>query len=170
MALVHQIQVFLKRKFIENKLKAKEFARESNIPYNTIFRITKAVQRNPELKTILKIADYFKCSIDEVVGRSDYISLTTKKYEFTNISTEDIGTNLRQFLNHKLKEQNLSPYKLASIIGLGDAPIYEFIKDNSSKKCLSSLFTIAIADYFKVSLDEMVGRISPTQDIDKFPE
>lgn len=63
MALIHPIQVFLKRKFIENKLKAKEFARESNIPYNTIFKITKAVQLNPELKTIRKIADYFKCSI-----------------------------------------------------------------------------------------------------------
>ncbi len=35
------------------------------------------------------------------------------------------------------------------------------MKDNGKQKTLGSAVTVALADYFQVSLDEIVGRINP---------
>jgi predicted transcriptional regulator len=74
MSLATKIKKFLEGKFEENKLKRKDFVQESKIPYSTVTRIMKAEietgrEFNPEIDTILKIADHFKCTMDEVIGR-----------------------------------------------------------------------------------------------------
>lgn len=163
MALVHQIQIFLKQKLKDNNLKRKTFAQESNILYQTVCNIINCIRANPELETILKIANYFKCSMNEVIGRNEYVSINQKDCNFQIISSEDINTNLRQFLNKKLKEKNINPYQLGITIGFGQDVIPKFLKEsNPTKKILTSIVAVALADYFQVSLDEMVGRIKPT--------
>ncbi|WP_253308315.1 MULTISPECIES: helix-turn-helix transcriptional regulator [unclassified Rickettsia] len=74
MSLATKIKKFLKEKFKEYELSRKDFAKESGVPYTTVTRIMKAEagtgrEFNPEIDTILKIADYFNCSMDEVIGR-----------------------------------------------------------------------------------------------------
>ncbi|MCC8483970.1 MAG: helix-turn-helix transcriptional regulator [Rickettsia endosymbiont of Labidopullus appendiculatus] len=157
MPLVYKIQKFLKRKFDKLNLKRKDFVQKTNISYATICKIMNLSQPNPEIGTILKIANYFKCSMDEVVGRNKYVT----QDEFIDISLSNITSNLRSFINKKLQEQNLNPYKLGRYIGFSENPIQDFIKENSTQEKLSSPITVALADYFQISLDEMVGRIKP---------
>lgn len=160
MALVYKIQEFLKRKFDELKFKRKDIVKDTNISYPTICKIMNLSQPNPEIDTILKIANYFNCPIDEVIGRNKYV--IQDKYEFIYISIEDISANLRSFINKKVQEHNLNSYKLGRYIGFSENPIQDFIKENSPQKKLSSAVTVALADYFQVSLDEMIGRVKPT--------
>ncbi|WP_375331211.1 helix-turn-helix domain-containing protein [Candidatus Tisiphia endosymbiont of Oplodontha viridula] len=167
MALVHQIQIFLTNKLKDNNLKRKTFAQESNILYQTVCNIINSIGANPELETILKIANYFKCSMNEVIGRNEYVSINQKNCNFQIISSEDINTNLRHFLNKKLKERNINPYQLGITMGFSQYVIPKFLKESNS---LSSAVTVALADYFQVSLDEMVGRIVSTKDTDKSSE
>ncbi|WP_422229878.1 helix-turn-helix domain-containing protein [Rickettsia endosymbiont of Halotydeus destructor] len=74
MSLATKIKKFLEKKFEEHNLKRKDFVQESKIPYSTVTRIMKATAEsgrefNPEIDTILKIADYFNSTMDEVIGR-----------------------------------------------------------------------------------------------------
>ena len=162
MALVHQIQIFLKQKLKGNNLKRKTFAQESNILYQTVCNIVNCIRANPELETILKIANYFKCSMNEVIGKNENFFVNQKDYNFQMISSEDINTDLKHFLNKKLKEQNINPYQLGMTIGFGQVVIPKFLKESNPKKTLGSAVAVALADYFQVSLDEMVGRIKAT--------
>ncbi|MCC8398161.1 MAG: helix-turn-helix domain-containing protein [Rickettsia endosymbiont of Labidopullus appendiculatus] len=168
MSISENIKNFLKLKFKDKKLTRKGLIQGSGIASSTLSNITKSKHYSPVLKTIITIANYFECSMDEVVGRNMYISLNIENYKFQIIDSEAIGVNLKKFLTRKLKELNLNSYKLAIELGFNEHIIADFIKENSLQQTLGSAVTIALADYFQVSLDEMVGRIKPaTADNDK---
>ena len=167
MALVHQIQEFLKKKFDELKLTRKDFAEQSGIPYSTVTNIMQGLKANPTISNILKIADYFKCSMDEVVGRNEYISLPNiESLEFYKITSSDITSNIKKFLIDKVKKQNLNLYKLGMTIGFSNNSLHSFVNSNREQKTLNSQIVVALADYFEISLDQMIGRIAPTKDTD----
>ena len=77
--LVDKIQEFLQQKSIKNKAKRKDFLQGTGIHKSTVSKIINAKQPNPELKNIIKIANYFNCSIDESLGRNNYIPLQTQQ-------------------------------------------------------------------------------------------
>ncbi|OZG32412.1 helix-turn-helix domain-containing protein [Rickettsia endosymbiont of Culicoides newsteadi] len=170
MALVNQIQIFLKDKLKTNNLKRKSFAQESNILYQTVCNIINSARANPELETILKIANYFKCSMDEVIGKNKNFFINQKDCNFQIINSEDINTNLKCFLNKKLKEQNINPYQLGITIGFGQDVIPKFLKESNPKKMFTSTVAVALSDYFQVSLDEMIGRVKPTTTVNSSDE
>jgi plasmid maintenance system antidote protein VapI len=162
MTLVKEIQKFLRLKFEELKLTRKTFSKESGIPYNNITSILNGLSSSTQMYNILKIANYFKCSMDEVVGRNQYISLpNTKSLEFYEIIPSDITSNIKRFLIDKAKKQNLNLYKLSTEIGFSNNSLHSFV-NKREQKTLDSRIAVALADYFQVSLDEMVGRIKPT--------
>jgi len=160
MALIDNVQSFLKNKLEKTNLKSKILAQKIQIPYPTFNKLINVVQLNPELVTLIKIAQYFNCTIDEIIGRVDYY-IATQDYKFNDISLEQINLNLRNFIASKLQQYNLNPYKLGRKIGFSEHPIAEFIQENSQRKRLSTAVIVALADYFKISIDEMIGRISP---------
>lgn len=45
-----------------------KLAVESNISYNTIIKIERGGIENPKIKTVIKLANALKVSIDELVG------------------------------------------------------------------------------------------------------
>ncbi|WP_341748023.1 helix-turn-helix transcriptional regulator [Candidatus Tisiphia endosymbiont of Dascillus cervinus] len=171
MTLVKEIQKFLGLKFEILKLKRRDFSEGSGIPYNNITSIMNGLRSNPQMHTILKIANYFDCSIDEVVGRSEYIPLLQVKGRFKDLSLDDINNNLKKFLKDKVVKQDINFYILGKEIGFNYS-IHNFINGSREQKNLNSQIIVALADYFQVSLDEMVGRIAPTKDTDntKFSE
>ncbi|WP_341749007.1 hypothetical protein [Candidatus Tisiphia endosymbiont of Sialis lutaria] len=61
----------------------------------------------------------------------------------------------------KLEQQKLNLYVLSKNIGSSEETLPQFMKDNGKQKTLGSAVTVALADYFQVSLDEIVGRINP---------
>lgn len=54
----------------ENGLNRKQFAEKSGIPYTTVMGWTN-LGRLPDYMALIKIADYFQCSVDFLVGRQD---------------------------------------------------------------------------------------------------
>lgn len=159
MTIANNIQLFLKQQLKENNLRKKDFAEQSTIPYSSVITIVSAGKRYPDLKNILKIANYFNCLIDEVVGRKE-ITLS-KKTNFIDISLDDINNNLKNFINNKLSEHSLKAYQLGKKCGFSEDVIVQFLKKNRAQRSLGSGVVAGIADYFKVSIDEMIGRISP---------
>ncbi|MDD9335198.1 MAG: helix-turn-helix transcriptional regulator [Rickettsiaceae bacterium] len=171
MALVYKIQEFLKKKFDELNLKRKGFARNSGIPYPTVIDITKGLKLNPTINTMLKIANYFRCSIDEVIGRNDYIILpNTRNLVFHEITAEEIITNIKRFLENEVQKQNLNLYTLSIEIGFSSGSLHRFVNGKRKQKTLDSQIAVALADHFQISLDEMIGRIASTKDTDKSSE
>lgn len=160
-----KVQQFLKLKFDQNKFDKKEFSRSSNIPYSTLCKIINGFQRNTELKTIIKIADYFNCSLDEVIGRDSISSVKLGNYR--QLTKEDIKSNLKKYLDFKLKELSLNSYQLAKKCGFSDIALYEFMKNNTNEKKLGSSVIIGLADYFHISLDEMIGRTADKVEFSK---
>lgn len=159
-----KIQRFLLHKLEENRLTKKAFSSESGIPYSTLCKTINGAQRNTDLKTIIKIVNYFNCSLDEATGRGD--GKTNKGATFKKLPSEEMGKNLKDFLNNKLSELSLNCYQLSKKCGFSDVTLYEFMQDNTRKKTLGSTVIIGLADYFGVSLDEMVGRTAVlTQDL-----
>ncbi|WP_250310540.1 helix-turn-helix domain-containing protein [Rickettsia endosymbiont of Oedothorax gibbosus] len=168
MAIVHLIQKFLKRKLLENRLTKREFSRQSGVPYNTLFQILHALRSNTNLATIIKIANYFSCSIDEVVGRKKYIS--KNNYNNNDIILSNYNFKLRNFIVYKIKEQNLNPYQLSKYLGFSETVIWQFINDDKITRTLNSSVILALADYFQVSIDEMIGRVKPTTTVNSSDE
>jgi plasmid maintenance system antidote protein VapI len=164
----NHVQKFLIQKFSDYKLKRKEFAVKLNIPYSTITNIFNTKNIIPELITLLKIANYFGCSVDKILGRTKYSK--TNLYNNIDMVLNDITGNLRNFIIDKIQEQNLNPYILSSNLSLGKTVVYDFIKENSRLKMLSTSIVIALADYFQVSIDEMIGRVKPTTAVNSSDE
>lgn len=72
----------------ENGLNRKQFAEKSEIPYTTVIGWTN-LGRLPDYMALIKIADYFQCSVDFLLGRQ-----------------EEIGYN-SAFVTYNPTEQNL---------------------------------------------------------------
>jgi len=170
MSISNNMQIFLKKQLKEKHLKRKDFIEESGIPASTVAKIIKADHSHSELKTLLKVANYFNCGIDEVTGRDDFIP--AEKVSFNKATLDETKNSIKEFIKHKLKETNLSIYQLGRKCGYSEHVLVEFMKEDNITKTLGTSVTVALADYFKVSLDKMFGRTPPThklQEITKTP-
>ena len=54
----------------ENYLNKKKFSEQSGIPYPTVVGWTK-LNRLPDYTALIKIADFFHCSVDYLMGRQE---------------------------------------------------------------------------------------------------
>jgi len=157
MILADKIQKFLKKKLTEEKLTRKDFAQKSGIPYPTVNKLINAVSLNPDFETILKIANYFNCSTNEVLKKKTK-KILLENQEFNKISTEQVVSNLKKLINEYLEKNKLNVYKLGKDIGFSEFAIFGLI--NNKNKISSTEVILALADYFEVSIDEMIGRVS----------
>lgn len=51
------------------KLSQEELARKAEITYSTLIKLESGGNDNPTAKTLIKLADAFEVSLDELVGR-----------------------------------------------------------------------------------------------------
>lgn len=65
----------------ENELNRKQFAEKCKIPYTTVAGWTN-LGRLPDFTALIKLADFFGCSIDYLAGRQG-------NYEYVSVSTEE---------------------------------------------------------------------------------
>jgi len=51
------------------KISQDQLAKKANIPFSTLVKIEAGYTPNPSMETLIKIADAFEITIDELVGR-----------------------------------------------------------------------------------------------------
>jgi transcriptional regulator with XRE-family HTH domain len=156
MSIALNIQTFLNCKIQELKITRQDFIKGSGIPASVVSGFINAIRINPTLNNVIKIADYFHCSVDEILGRTKYI-LHNKKVK--QIPYSEIVNNLLLYLRHELKIRNLSANELAYLCKIGENTILKSLSNNKKKGNLSTRSIVAIADYLDISIDKMIGRI-----------
>ena len=160
MCLSKIIQSFLQHRLAINSMSRFTLSKLSGIPYQTISKILNAKRSNYEITTLLKIADFFQCSIDEIVGRDQYIICKRTDLEFEKLQPTDISNNLKNFINTKIHLLSISPYALGLDIGFSQEVIPRFLHANNTRNILSTKMIISLANYFDISIDVMISRIA----------
>lgn len=160
MCLSKTVQSFLQRQLMANGMSRALFAKTSGIPYQTVSKVINLERSNYEIITLLKIADFFQSHIDEVVGREHYIIYKNDLIKFNKLQPADISNNLKNFIKNKIDSLSISPYKLGLNIGFSQEVLPRFLHANNIRNILSLKVIISLADYFDVSIDVMVGRVS----------
>lgn len=116
------------------------------------------------MKCVVKIANYFNCTIDEVLGRKHYsLPLDIDK----TMTYNDIVNNIYAHIRYRLKAQNITSNKLSQLCGIGENTILKSLKEHDTKGNLGTKILAAIADYFDVSIDDMAKRLIHHQDLIK---
>lgn len=134
----------LKNLLDENNLSYKSFATDINISAS---RITDYVNGNklPSVKNLIKIADYFKCSADFLLGR-DYEN-PDKQY-ITPAPFNERLLFLKNFFNFTNKQ----------IYGKAEITKSRYFDWLSGKRQPSVDNIIKLADLFDCSVDFVIGR------------
>ncbi len=168
--LSHKIQEFLQHKLQEVGMSKKELAVKAHTAYSVILELSKGYKTNPELKTLKSIADTLNTSIDEMCGRDiKYYKGTT---EFRDITDKEAIVNLKNAIKDYLSQTGLTPHKLGRLAGFSSMSVSSFVGDTPKKNTLGSAIVVGVADYFEVSIDEMIGRTLSriSAQMDKIPE
>ena len=85
----------------EKGLNRKQFAERSGIPYTTVIGWTK-LNRLPDFSALIKIADFFSCSLDYLVGRQDEFGNVV--YSSENLRSEMVFLKYFRNLNTENKD------------------------------------------------------------------
>ena len=99
-----------------------------------------------------------KCYIDEVLGRKKFIH-RDKIHPYVPLTLNDIKSNLTSFLKIKLHQYNMTEYILEKNCRSGSSTSTHFI-NTANNRMLSTKVIVKLADYFQISIDEMIGRIN----------
>jgi len=59
----------IKKHRLRLKLSQEELARKAEMTYSTLIKLESGANDNPTIKTLVKIADVFKITVDELIGR-----------------------------------------------------------------------------------------------------
>lgn len=98
----------------------------------------------PDVECVIKIADYFDCSIDYLFGLSSVKSITLTP----------IPTRFDSRLNQLLLERNLTAFKLSKKIQVSSSTAYRWKQGRIP--ITENLLSLAL--YFNVSIDYLIGR------------
>lgn len=155
------IKNFLNKKIQEEKLSVSQLAKLTDIPGTTMREMLN--NRRPEIKNIVKIADYFNCSIDEILFNQATLSERNPDNQIihTKLSLQELNTNLKKFVQGRLKEDNINQYNLGKTIGHSDDVVRRFLReDGNDKKMLSTDVVVTLAKHYNTNIDKMLGRSS----------
>lgn len=159
MVIAH-IKTFLKYRLEKQKLDRKVFTQDSGIPYSTITHLLHGTQKNPSILTLIKIANYFHCFVDEIIGRDAYIHNIKHDDINYHISLDNIDTYIKQFLLDKISLEKFNIYQLSRDLGFSSNVLHGYLyRTTRVQKTLNTAIIISLADYFKVSTDKIIGRI-----------
>ena len=143
--IVNKFPKILKDLMYEHDIDAKTLALNIGISQSApIYRWLHG-KRGILLTSAVSIADYFKCSLDYLFGRSD--DYAEKVYS----TCPQFDIQFRNILN----EMKITQYRLIKDRVVSSGNITSWLKDKQTPtmECI-----IRIAEYLKISLDYFVGR------------
>ena len=124
------------------KVSYQKLADDLGVALQTVYR-WKSNKQDIGLLKLVALCEYFGCSIEYLIGRTDVI---TKPDRFT---IENFGSRVRAMM----KVKGISTYRMRKETPYGSRYFERW--DNGADPQLSTL--IELANYFKCTLDELVG-------------
>ena len=143
MSYLPNISKRIKELMKENEINSEELSRIINVSSSVILRWTKK-DTSLFLSNLIKLSDYFKCSIEYLSGRKNYEESWKSK------PAPMFSIRLREVLSNKA----ISVYKIIKDTKLSSACFEKWF--NGTEPTLSSL--IILSDYLDCSIDFLVGR------------
>ncbi len=140
---MNDFQERLQDLLVENGLSRLQLAKKIGISFETLNGYFNK-DFYPELSVAVKIANYFDCSLQYLMGLTD---------EYKNFDKNNL--TFAQNLKNLITENHVSAERLMKSLNMSEANYYRW-KNNENKPAMQSL--IAIAKFFDVSLDYLVGR------------
>ena len=134
----------LKELIDEKNISVEELAKKVDITYSEIYRYMRK-EYLPKLSNIIKIADYFNCSIDYLLGFIPFPeNVSFKKTPPFNVTFQ-----------HLLAEHKTSRYKLSNDTEISINRIDDWYHGKFTPSVDKA---IKLAKYFNCSLDGLFGR------------
>ena len=121
-----------------------EFAKIIGCGKGTVSRYLNA-QKMPAVSLLIRMADFFNCSTDYLLGRE------TEKYNYTFQPVPSFQARLPKLC----EELKINKYQLQKQTGITESSIYDWQRGKTSPR-LDNL--IKIADTFDCSIDFILGR------------
>ncbi len=88
------IQSFINKKLLELGITQKELALKAGVVAPVISNISNGYKVNIGLKTLCKLADALKCSVDEICGRDKFVSASNTPTDFQQLPDDVLMQNL----------------------------------------------------------------------------
>ena len=161
MSLGENLQQFLTHKISDIKIKRKELLMKCGLNQSIFNKMLDGSFSNPKLTTVTKLADFFHCSIDEILGR-DPKYYASKKQTFHPINSHSITNNLLSVVQDTMQELDISAYQLAKRIHVSSNTLNMFLDPNVSATP-GAATTLALANFLDASIDDMIGRRPPSR-------
>jgi len=141
-----KINEILNDLMLEKQIDTKQLASELNIDSSTIHRWLRD-EGNMYLSNAVAICDYFECSLEYLTNRTDTkLSFTIHK-EYPDFYLQ---------VRHIMKQLGITRYKMTTTSKFKDSYFTSWKKGTEPQ--IPTL--IELADYFKTTLDYLVGRES----------
>lgn len=133
----------LRELIIERDISPKQLAEAINVAVSSIHR-WQSGKLQIHLSKLIKIANYFHCSLDFLTGRiEEYVPYSSKE-------CPPFPKRLREVI----KEKGISTYKLSNETKIEGCYFYKW--DRGADPHIQTL--IKLADYLDISIDYLVGR------------
>ena len=132
----------LKDLMFDNGLDLKTLAELSNIDLSTLYYYREN-KKSPDLNTLIKLSDYFNCSIQFLLGLTDNSEISKKN-----------GKKFIDIYEKLLRDNKTNNYKVSKILGISRARYYDW-----KKGVLPNINTLKeLSKHFNVSIDYLIGR------------
>ena len=136
----------LKDLMFDNNLTQKDLADNTGIDRASISRYLKG-NCIPNLKAVVKLSEYFNCSVDFLIGKS------TENNHIKFLLCPPFSERLKLYLD----KYDGTALNLCKVVGLPDSRFYGWLAGTNFPRIDS---VEKLADYFKVSIDQFLGRES----------
>lgn len=157
MSISLNIQQFLHSKLKALKLSRQDLIKGSGLTPSGVCGLMNAEYINPTLGSIIKIANFFNCSIDEVLGRDQYIKFSNTTC-FHPLTQQDIIKNIKNVLSTELKNRNITGSQLSKSCGIGKDTVSKYLNHTDVHYMFSIKTILAISEFLNLSIDTMIGR------------
>lgn len=152
------------QKFLKTQMKVMtrmDMAQGSGVSYTEVCALIAGAKPNPRVETVVKLANFFKKSVDEILNRKRKCTNTSISSGYIN--PEEVNRNIKQFLLQFMQEKELRASELSTCLGHSIMAISDFI--SGKKESLGSTILVNLADKYGISLHGIMGGALLTQEI-----
>ncbi|KJV74635.1 transcriptional regulator [Orientia tsutsugamushi] len=153
------LQKFLKTQM--NVMTRMDMAQGSRVSYTEVCALIAGAKPNPRVETVVKLANFFKKPVDEILNRKRKCTNTSISSGYIN--PEEVNNNIKQFLLQFMQEKELRASELSTGLGHSIMAISDFI--SGKKESLGSTILVNLADKYGISLHGIMCGALLTQEI-----